>query len=294
MAITCADLLQLKTFKSIKLVAGQNGLNRQLTWPHVCQTASVSDWVHGGELLFITGLAHTVADLEGVLQECILKRLAGLVILTGDQYIQQIPSDLINKAEQASFPVFEMPWNLKLIDVTREITDLIAIDKLERKRSKTFLSKLLFSDSLDLTQLSDEQALHDINIQERIFIAIFNIVDNAVENIAKPESVEENIQDQIHSLCKQNNINIHSLLYGNNIICLVSASEFRHAEKSSRYLRTIHELLTQINPDIDLYLSFGRIYNSPAEIRRSYHEAKQSLDLCKRVQMDNHIIFYKY
>lgn len=292
MAITCADLFNLKTFKHIKLVAGEKGLNRSLTWPYVGQTASVADWVHGGELLFITGLAHGTDDLQDVLQECIVKRLSGLVILVGDKYIKQIPDSLIAQADKASFPLFEMPWSLKLIDVTREIIDRIAMDKLERKRAKTFLSKLLFSDNLDFDRLFEEQALHEVNIREYFFIAIFNVVATPQTGTLIQENLEEKLQNQISSLCKQNQINLHSLLYGNNIICLFSADTDKETAKAARYIRTVQDLLHQINTDMDLYLSFGRTYSNPLEIRKSYQEARQALDLCKKISSNNRVYAY--
>lgn len=292
MAITCADLLKLKTFKDIQLLAGEKGLNRSLTWPYVGQTRNVSDWVHGGELLFITGVAHGVDDLESILQECIAKRLAGLVVLLGDQYIKQIPDTLLQQAEKAAFPLFKMPWDLKLIDVTREITDLISLDKLKRKRSKSFLSRLLFSDNLDFEHLLEEQVLHEVNIHEQVFIVVINVVSSKQDSTLDQENCEENIQNQIYSLCKQHAIPLHSLLYGNNIICLISAATLKEAEKAARYLLTIHELLLHVNTDIDLYLGLGRTYNNPAYIRKSYQEARQALELCKKICLPKRVAAY--
>lgn len=45
MSVTCQDLLTLKYFERIKLVAGPNGLDRTVTWPYVGQTSTVSQWV---------------------------------------------------------------------------------------------------------------------------------------------------------------------------------------------------------------------------------------------------------
>ena len=39
MSVTCQDLLTLKYFERIKLVAGPNGLDRTVTWPYVGQTS---------------------------------------------------------------------------------------------------------------------------------------------------------------------------------------------------------------------------------------------------------------
>lgn len=73
MSVICRDLLPLKYFERIKLVAGQNGLDRTVTWPYVGQTSTVSQWVHGGELLFITGIAHSADKLADLILECIQK-----------------------------------------------------------------------------------------------------------------------------------------------------------------------------------------------------------------------------
>lgn len=67
MSVICRDLLPLKYFERIKLVAGQNGLDRTVTWPYVGQTSTVSQWVHGGELLFITGIAQSADKLADLI-----------------------------------------------------------------------------------------------------------------------------------------------------------------------------------------------------------------------------------
>ena len=77
LSITCNTLLEAKFFKSIELRAGSSGLNRVISWPYVGQTPSITEWVHGGELLFITGVVHEAAMLPNVLEECISKKLAG-------------------------------------------------------------------------------------------------------------------------------------------------------------------------------------------------------------------------
>ena len=126
-------------------MAGASGLNRVISWPYVGQTASVADWVHGGELLFITGVVHETTMLPNLLEECISKKLAGLVVLTGNEYIKEIPENILQRAEEANFPVFSMPWHLKLIDVTRCIIDVIMEERQHSKNITSFLNlKKLF------------------------------------------------------------------------------------------------------------------------------------------------------
>lgn len=294
MSVTCQDLLPLKYFERIKIVAGQNGLDRTVTWPYVGQTSSVSQWVHGGELLFITGIAHSSDKLKDLLWECIQKKLAGLVILVGNEYINEIPTGLLEQAEAANFPLFEMPWDVKLIDVTREITDLIMRDKFEIKQSKNFLGRLLFSADIDYQQMLDTAIINHIQLQEYKFIAVFNIVHPAHETLedAAHDSIEDKLQHSVDNLCKEKRISIITSVYGNNIICLVSARSTDKADEAAEYMETVYGLLKQLYSDSDLYISFGRVYKTIEQIKSSYLEAQQALSLCKKMEHTKHIIYY--
>ncbi|WP_455651512.1 PucR family transcriptional regulator [Phascolarctobacterium sp.] len=294
MSVTCQDLLPLKYFERIKLVAGQNGLDRTVTWPYVGQTSSVSQWVHGGELLFITGIAHSADKLKDLILECIQKKLAGLVILVGNEYINAIPEELLSQADAADFPLFEMPWDVKLIDVTREITDLIMRDKFEIKKSKNFLGRLLFASDVDYRQMLDTAVINDIKLLEYKFIAVFNVSYPAGEVLtdAGHDSIEDKLQHSVGSLCKEKQLPVTTLVYGNNVICLASASTAEKAAEAAAYLETVYGLLKQIYSGSDLYLSFGRPYTAIEQIKASYQEAQKALLLWKKMERREHIVYY--
>lgn len=55
MNMKCRDLSTLRSFKKIRLIAGSGGLDHIITWVYINQDSSISDWIHGGELVFITG-----------------------------------------------------------------------------------------------------------------------------------------------------------------------------------------------------------------------------------------------
>ena len=95
--------------------------------------------------------------------------------MVGNEYINSIPEELLAQADAADFPLFEMPWDVKLIDVTREITDLIMRDKFEIKKSKNFLGRLLFASDVDYRQMLDTAIINDIQLLEYKFIAVFNV-----------------------------------------------------------------------------------------------------------------------
>ena len=178
MSTCCADLLELKSFQEISLIAGKNGLYRQITGPFICTTQTISQWIHGGELLFVTGagIKSDETSLLQLVQESIEKGISAIVILKGDNYIPTIPDSLIDLANRSLFPLFEMPWTLKLID-TQEVSQIIINNQYQSKKHVYFLEQLLFSDLQ--TRDFEELALHR-NIIPRPFRFIALIGINSI------------------------------------------------------------------------------------------------------------------
>ena len=100
---------------------------RQISWPFICTTSTISQWLHGGELIFISGAGLDCGEesLLSLMRESVSKGLAGMVMLIGERYIPEIPPSLVELADASCFPLFEMPWDVKLIDVTQEISENI-------------------------------------------------------------------------------------------------------------------------------------------------------------------------
>ena len=50
----CKDLYTLSSLSKLKLIAGNNGLHKGIRWVYKAESLSLSQWVHGGELLIIS------------------------------------------------------------------------------------------------------------------------------------------------------------------------------------------------------------------------------------------------
>src|SRR3712207_6855505 len=113
MSFCCRDLFQLKHFSKATLLAGNGGLNREISWPYARMTESISEWLYGGELLFVTytGVKKDDKGLLSLIEECINKKLSGVVILIDSKNIENISKDIINKANEENLPLFTMPWD---------------------------------------------------------------------------------------------------------------------------------------------------------------------------------------
>lgn len=280
MSITCNDIMKLKIFNNITLIAGNNGLDKAITWPYVGQTPSVSDWVHGGELLFITGIAHNEAVLPDLLNECIEKKLSGLVILVGSSYIKKIPQSIIDTANENNFPVFSMPWNLKLIDVTREITNLIIYHQIEQKKIIQNLGYLLFAPFAEIQEALNNNSLNSLKLDKYNFVSIFAL--SQIAPITSQYSVEEKLQQNIAQIFRIKNIKNYTMISGNSVIVLITENNKQKIAKHYSALENARELLSDMCADKKLLLASGSIYENFADIRTSYNEALSTLKILQQ------------
>ena len=56
MSLTIADVLALPGLDSMRLRAGEAGLDNAVRWPYVAENTGIAEWVLGGELVFVTGI----------------------------------------------------------------------------------------------------------------------------------------------------------------------------------------------------------------------------------------------
>ena len=281
MSVTCNDLLNLESFKDIKLVAGKGGLDNVITWPFVAQTETVSDWLNGGELLFVTGIAHQVEHLPELLEECIAKKLAGLVVLIGSQYIASLPPQLVERAETADFPLFTMPWELKLLDITKEITNMIMYEQLERKKTQRLVSHIIFTPASELEPVINSARQENMLPEGYFFVCIFSLASLHVPEDKLPP--EEKLQHNIGKMCDLNHISVYTMLYGNRVLCLFNDLSKERIQRVMDYVKGTREALGKICGDKGLLLAMGEIHKGIAKARKSYQEALSTMSILQRM-----------
>lgn len=132
----CVEIPQLPGLESIELRGGVAAAGNPVRWPYVAENRSFSPWIKGGELVFVTGISRHRSPQN--LAECLYEGkdcgISGLVVLTGDAYIGQLPTTLVRLADELSIPLFEQPYSLPMIEVTEVIAR--AILRSEQKDSR--------------------------------------------------------------------------------------------------------------------------------------------------------------
>jgi len=139
MAITLAKLCKDCEAKyNMKLIAGNGGMENTVRWVHMVEDSEVPDFLHGNELVFTTGIGH-ISDgnhLTGFVRKLKVHNAAGVVINLGP-YISRIPDDVIQFCNDNDFPIFSLPWEIHIIDITFDYCSRI----IENEQSETSVAE---------------------------------------------------------------------------------------------------------------------------------------------------------
>lgn len=122
--LTVRRLLEMELFAEGRLVAGEGGLDRAIHWAHAMDIPRASEWVRAGELLLTTfyGLRDDAGAPAALCAELAAKGLAGMVVATG-KYVDAVPEATRRAADDADFPVIELPWHIPFEDVVRLVSE---------------------------------------------------------------------------------------------------------------------------------------------------------------------------
>lgn len=282
--ISCQDLLNLEIFKNIKLLAGENGLYKTVTWPYICQSIDFYKWINGGELLFLTGMGMDLDHnkLVNLIYKCREKSISGLVILTNSEFIKDIPPPIINLCDEIDLPLFKMPWNLKIIDVSKSISNYIMEENFKANRERELLKELIFTKDLNMDKIHQLIRVYNIKSSNIYFSCVFK---SSHMSLANYDSLISKIKNKIELSCNTLMIDV----LNNEIILIVGVDSENLYSKIKFNLKHIHE---NFNKDNNLFLIFGDRYKNLLSIKDSYNDAIKAYELYKYNRWNDNCIDY--
>lgn len=171
--LTVNDVLARETFKTAKVIAGADGLHKQVKWSHILEVQEFESLINGGELIFTTGagLQLNPATQFSYVKKLIEHNTSGLCLELGS-YFKKIPSEIIDLANEHSFPIIAFENIVKFVDITQDLHTLIINKHYERLSQLDMLSKKFSQLSLASNGiLKILQELYEFFQQNTLFIA---------------------------------------------------------------------------------------------------------------------------
>ncbi len=133
MAVTLKKLYRENAgaFK-LSLSAGQDGINNVVSWVYMLEDEFIIPYFHGSELVVTTGMKCTADSgwLCDLIRRLHAHNIAGLVVNTG-KFIHELPQKVIDYCNANDFPIFTMPWEIRITEMLQSFCVQIMNDQQE-------------------------------------------------------------------------------------------------------------------------------------------------------------------
>jgi purine catabolism regulator len=200
--ITIKDVLNSDVFKKYKILAGENGLNREVTTITVAEVPDAANWLRGGELVCTTAFFISNKDLEQKdwIESLILNGASALAIKTS-RFLGVLPESIIECANSYKFPIIELDH-----EITWPVIIESFMDYLTNQRIK--IMQLIEDVQRDLINLVLENNTIQ-TIVNKISALVENtiIIEDAKLNLIALGNVEGNLQPDLDSPLLKERIN---------------------------------------------------------------------------------------
>ncbi len=124
--LTISDILQRDIFKTAKVIAGNEGLDKLVRWTHILETNKFDSLINGGELILTTGAGLKLDSSTELtyFRNLINRNAAGICVEIGT-HVTHISNEVIQLANQFQFPIIVFEHFVKFVDITQDLHSLI-------------------------------------------------------------------------------------------------------------------------------------------------------------------------
>lgn len=287
MSLSVRDVLLLPRLQALRLRAGQAGEHQAVRWPYVAENASITPWVLGGELVFVTGInqPRDEANLRELVREAHARGCAGLVILTGSPYIGEIPASVLAEADRLGVPLIEQPYALPLVMVTEAIgSALIEAQRLGSSRQQ-FIEQLLDGSPDDGALLAwrAERLAIDLSRPRQVLVVQLNGSGELFRSTT-PEAAETRLQDfrravhrQLEAWLAELGAAWPVLIQADQWIALLPADLERNPGEQRKRIEQLLDALNRQAQPLQLCAGLGAVCPGPADLPRGLGQAREAL-----------------
>ncbi|WP_312105958.1 PucR family transcriptional regulator [Acinetobacter venetianus] len=301
MSMTVQEVLELPQLYELRLRAGADHVHRLVRWFYVAENEGISDWIEGGELVFITGInqVRDEANLLDLLDQAATKNVAGIVILTGTDFIREIPATVLEKADTLGLPLIEQPYHLKLVELTHVIgTRLVQLSQI-KKSAEDVVSQLLLGQypSLETIQLRAQQLGLPLLGQHVVAVVRLSNVQDFFQDSGAQHKTHDLYQkkqacyEHLESWRKQHEQVFPIVPQGEQFSLVLSLQE-QDLNFWFQALSALVSALRESESDLKLYVGLSTEVNSAVAFQRGYWEACQAEEIAADLKTSSGVCLY--
>ena len=119
------DVLELPVFRRAlpELLAGAEGVDRELRWAHVIEIADPSNLLKGGELVLTTGIGAGTRERDQArwIASLIEQGAAAVAVELGSTWRERVPEPVVQACAEAGMPLVAFRRSVRFVEITEAV-----------------------------------------------------------------------------------------------------------------------------------------------------------------------------
>ena len=301
--VTCEDIMNLK-LDGMRLIAGEKGLHRVVSWTYMVQTRPYADHMNQGNfaLIVVDYVRYDLDEAARSMEELNELGISGLAVSVADDR-EEVPQSMIDRANEMELPLFFVRWEgASFVDIAQSIGSLIVQTGMENKKTGDYLYNLLFGYEINDNYVEKISGQFGLDFSRPYRVGVIVIDRKYGVNLEQDEHTYEYYADCMNR--EVNNMKGSSMFmrFLNKFVLLFEARENKEIEHElGQMLRRLDER-PEFKGLIKSTCILGSAYRDPRKFGQSYQEAKNLIakkDILpnprnKRVLSASSMGIYKY
>ncbi|MFV0529785.1 MAG: PucR family transcriptional regulator [Lachnospiraceae bacterium] len=282
------DLLELESFRTFDTIGERVGMNRRVSWPNIAQTASIKEWLVGGDVILMTGIGLQVtADfLNSILKQAVEGNAACLVILLHEDHITKVPEESIQYAVERDIQIFQAPWDTRLSNVIMDVSSLAFNDLHKEALMNEFMEKLL-TNHLDFADAGNQEKLkknHLYHAKQTAIARFYNVPGAEKGEKDTYITTQKQMCSFMYTYLKSYLTHLYYIVRNDEMIFVFGQGAY-DKEGILQLFEHLSDELGRTFPEAQFLFGIGNPVEHAQQLSLSYEQAKKALLVrkCKTV-----------
>lgn len=150
------EVLAIDIFQATQVVAGKDGLQRDVKWVHIIDIPDPLPWIQAGQFMLTTGYAWPRDDQaqQALIRSLAERDLAGIGLAV-PRFFEHFSQEACDEADRVSLPLIEIPWDIPFAMLTETVHRTILAEQYRVIEQSEIIHRKLTQTALEGGNLQD-------------------------------------------------------------------------------------------------------------------------------------------
>lgn len=283
MGYTIEDMLVFaKDQYKMELIGGKKGWSNSISWLLMLEDINVTKHFAGKELAVTTGIGFASTDkLRKLVYALLESHAAGLIINTGE-YIESIPSEIIELCDEHDLPLLTVPWEIVLAEMIKDITARVFFQGIADERIQDAFIRAIKEPDNQENYRTELLPYFDVD-------GTFQVALLTTDNLDAMDTVERKRLGYRMQLYLENiSHNGCFFYYDSNFVLVMNDVGY---QDMTEIIEGMVKRVKMRMPDVPMYVGVGTCLMDISQVSRCYERAKAAVTMAHRKKCD--LMYYE-